>query len=62
LAAAPACILPLSSKSRGQTVFGTRHRAALGISEEIRRVTVVVSEERGAVSVAIGGRLNHESG
>lgn len=55
--AAAACILPLSSKFRGQTVFGTRHRAALGISEESDAVTVVVSEERGAVSVAIGGRL-----
>ncbi|MCM0754253.1 diadenylate cyclase CdaA [Desulfovibrio aminophilus] len=55
--AAAACILPLSSKFKGQTVFGTRHRAALGISEESDAVTVVVSEERGAVSVAIGGRL-----
>lgn len=55
--AAAACILPLSSKFKGQTVFGTRHRAALGISEESDAATVVVSEERGAVSVAIGGRL-----
>ena len=55
--AAAACILPLSSNLRRQTVFGTRHRAALGISEETDALTVVVSEERGAVSVAIGGRL-----
>lgn len=55
--AAAACILPLSSKFRGQTVFGTRHRAALGISEESDAITVVVSEETGNVSVAMNGRL-----
>ncbi|WP_147821105.1 diadenylate cyclase CdaA [Salidesulfovibrio onnuriiensis] len=55
--AAAACILPLSSKLRGETMFGTRHRAALGISESADAVTVVVSEERGDISIAIGGRL-----
>ncbi|MGE4553567.1 MAG: diadenylate cyclase CdaA [Desulfovibrionaceae bacterium] len=55
--AAAACILPLSSKFRGQTVFGTRHRAALGISEESDSITVVVSEETGDVSIAMNGRL-----
>ncbi|SKA78012.1 TIGR00159 family protein [Paucidesulfovibrio gracilis DSM 16080] len=55
--AAAACILPLSSKFRGQTVFGTRHRAALGISEEGDAVSVVVSEETGDVSIAMNGRL-----
>lgn len=55
--AAAACILPLSSKLRGETMFGTRHRAALGLSESADAVTVVVSEERGDVSIAIGGRL-----
>ncbi len=55
--AAAACILPLSSKFRGQTVFGTRHRAALGISEESDSVTIVVSEETGDVSIAMNGRL-----
>jgi uncharacterized protein (TIGR00159 family) len=54
---AAACILPLSSKLRGQPMYGTRHRAALGISEESDAVTVVVSEERGEVSVAMNGRL-----
>lgn len=55
--AAASCILPLSSKLRGETMFGTRHRAALGISESSDAVTVVVSEERGDISIAIGGRL-----
>jgi uncharacterized protein (TIGR00159 family) len=54
---AAACILPLSSKLRGQPMYGTRHRAALGISEGSDAVTVVVSEERGEVSVAMNGRL-----
>ncbi|MBU1611966.1 MAG: diadenylate cyclase CdaA [Proteobacteria bacterium] len=55
--AAAACVLPLSTKFRGQTVFGTRHRAALGISEETDAITVVVSEETGDVSVAMNGRI-----
>ncbi len=54
---AAACILPLSSKLKGQPMYGTRHRAALGISEGCDAITVVVSEERGEVSVAMNGRL-----
>ncbi|MBI9079799.1 MAG: TIGR00159 family protein [Pseudodesulfovibrio sp.] len=54
---AAACILPLSSKLRGQPMYGTRHRAALGVSEGFDSITVVVSEERGEVSVAMNGRL-----
>lgn len=54
---AAACILPLSSKLKGQPKYGTRHRAALGVSEGCDAVTIVVSEERGEVSVAINGRL-----
>lgn len=54
---AAACILPLSSKLRGQPMYGTRHRAALGISEGSDAITIVVSEERGEVSVAMNGRL-----
>ncbi len=53
--AAAACILPLAVVRR-QT-FGTRHRAALGITEESDAVAVVVSEERGEVSVAVKGKL-----
>jgi uncharacterized protein (TIGR00159 family) len=52
---AAACILPLAMVKRHS--FGTRHRAALGITEESDAVAIVVSEERGEVSVAIKGRL-----
>ncbi len=54
---AAACILPLSAGARHPEGLGTRHRAALGITEETDAVAVVVSEERGAVSLAIGGKL-----
>lgn len=54
---AAACILPLSTKLKGQPKYGTRHRAALGVSEGYDAVTIVVSEERGEVSVAINGKL-----
>ena len=47
-----ACILPLSHKNDLPSYYGTRHRAALGLSEATDAMVVVVSEERGAVSVA----------
>ena len=50
-------ILPLSDNSSKQEHFGTRHKAALGISEQSDAIVVVVSEETGAVSVAHGGKL-----
>ena len=52
---AAACILPLA-EAKGQS-FGTRHRAALGMTQECDAVVVVVSEERGEISVAIKGEL-----
>lgn len=55
--AAAGAILPLSMKIKDQHIFGTRHRAALGISEESDAIAVVVSEERGTIAVALGGRL-----
>ena len=55
--AAASCILPLSAGLGKQTAFGTRHRAALGISEESDAIVVVVSEERGEISVAMNGKL-----
>ena len=54
--AAAACILPLA-EARGQN-FGTRHRAALGITLETDAVAVVVSEERGEISIATNGVLS----
>lgn len=55
--AAAACFLPLTFNPELSTELGTRHRAALGISEETDAVAVVVSEETGVVSVAFDGTL-----
>jgi diadenylate cyclase len=55
--AAAACLLPLSSAPTDPEL-GTRHRAALGLVEETDAVVVVVSEQRGEVSVAHEGRLH----
>lgn len=55
--AAAACVLPLSESMRLSADLGTRHRAAVGMSEASDAVVVVVSEETGAMSVAVGGML-----
>jgi diadenylate cyclase len=55
--AAAACFLPLSVNPRVSRELGTRHRAALGLTEENDAVAIVVSEESGAISLAIGGGL-----
>ena len=54
---AAACVLPLSESDRISADLGTRHRAAVGMSEASDAVVVVVSEETGAISVAVGGML-----
>ena len=55
--AAAGCVLPLSDSDRISSDLGTRHRAALGMSEVTDAVIVAVSEETGAISVAVGGML-----
>lgn len=55
--AAASCVLPLSNSSRISSDLGTRHRAGVGISEISDAVVVIVSEETGAISVAVGGVL-----
>ncbi len=55
--AAAACILQLSDDSSISRELGTRHRAAIGISEATDAVVLIVSEETGIISVARGGRL-----
>ncbi|MEO8287380.1 MAG: diadenylate cyclase CdaA [Chloroflexota bacterium] len=50
-------VLPLSDNVSGPQNYGTRHRAAIGISEYSDALAVVVSEERGTISVAANGRL-----
>jgi len=52
------CVLPLSKSSEIPRKYGTRHRAGLGISEESDAIAVIVSEETGEISVAVGGKLH----
>ncbi|MBR6119675.1 MAG: diadenylate cyclase CdaA [Oscillospiraceae bacterium] len=54
---AAGCVLPLSENRNLSTDLGTRHRAGVGMSESCDAVVVIVSEETGAISVAIGGML-----
>ena len=55
--AAAGCVLPLSESDRLSADLGTRHRAGVGISEVSDAVVVIVSEETGTISVAVGGML-----
>ena len=60
--AAATCYLPLSANPNINKAFGTRHRAAVGISEATDSLTIVVSEETGKVSLADGGELKEDIG
>jgi uncharacterized protein (TIGR00159 family) len=55
-----ACILPLTKREDISKSFGTRHRAAFGITEETDAVAVVVSEERGIISMVVGSIISTE--
>ena len=52
-------VFPISINTKISKKLGTRHRAAVGISEETDAVAIVVSEETGKISIAIGGVLNY---
>jgi diadenylate cyclase len=55
--AAAACFLPLSVNPQLSKELGSRHRAALGLSEESDAVALIVSEETGALSLALDGQI-----
>ena len=57
---AATCYLPLSDNMELSKQLGTRHRAGVGISEVTDSMTIIVSEETGKVSVAVGGELIHD--
>jgi len=54
------CVLPLSTNPNISKRMGTRHRAAIGITEQTDAVVVVVSEETGSLSVAIAGKITRD--
>lgn len=55
--AAAGCVLPLTANNQLSSDLGTRHRSAVGMSENSDALVIVVSEETGTISVAIGGML-----
>jgi diadenylate cyclase len=58
--AAAACFLPLSMNPVLSTQLGTRHRAGIGVTEETDAIAVIVSEETGQISLAIGGHIERD--
>jgi len=58
--AAAACFLPLSMNPVLSTQLGTRHRAGIGVTEESDAIAVIVSEETGSISVAVGGKIERD--
>jgi len=58
--AAAACFLPLSMNPVLSTQLGTRHRAGIGVTEETDAIAVIVSEESGAISLAVAGKIERD--
>ena len=58
--AAARCFLPLSVDPNLSQAFGTRHRAAVGLTEETYAVVIVISEERGKISLVVGGKVTQD--
>ena len=58
--AAAGCLFPLAQESQLARQLGTRHRAAVGLTEETDAVVVVISEETGAISLVVGGKLTRD--
>ena len=54
------CILPVSSNSEIDPSLGLRHRSAIGISEQMDVISIVVSEETGAISYVVDGQIHHD--
>jgi diadenylate cyclase len=54
---AAGCTLPLSQSGEWEQLLGTRHRAAIGLTEETDAIAIIVSEETGAISIAVDGKI-----
>ena len=52
------CLMPLSANPHLRTTMGTRHRAAIGVTEETDAVAIVVSEQQGTISLVVGGKVS----
>ncbi len=58
--AAAGCLFPLTDNENISKTCGTRHRAGIGITEETDSISIIVSEETGLISVAVGGKLKED--
>lgn len=54
------CLFPLTQNPKVSRALGTRHRAAIGLSEETDAAVIVISEETGGISIATGGKMTHD--
>ncbi|HVH92619.1 MAG TPA: DNA integrity scanning protein DisA nucleotide-binding domain protein, partial [Candidatus Acidoferrum sp.] len=51
------CLLPLSTNPNLRKSWGTRHRAAIGVTEETDAIAIVISEQEGTVALVVGGNV-----